>query len=84
MSVFFSKMIGTLAVIMVVAAFIGGSDLLNKLLGNDKNGNISFWQDSWEQPSAFTETFPVSRSITLLKSSSASFIMSFVLKSFVL
>ena len=36
MSVFFSKMIGTLAVIMVVAAFIGGSDLLNKLLGNDK------------------------------------------------
>lgn len=29
MSIFFSKMIGTLAVIMVIAAFIGGSDLFS-------------------------------------------------------
>ena len=30
MTVFFSKMIGTLAVIILIAAYIGGSDLISK------------------------------------------------------
>ena len=36
MSAMFSKMIGTLAVILVVAAFIGGADLISKFLKTDK------------------------------------------------
>ena len=36
MHVFFSKMIGTLAVILVVSAFIGGSDLLSKFENEKK------------------------------------------------
>ncbi len=36
MSIFFSKMIGTLAVIMVVAAFVGGSDLIGKFFNTDE------------------------------------------------
>lgn len=36
MAVFFSKMIGTLAVIMVIAAFIGGNDLISKFFSTDK------------------------------------------------
>lgn len=34
LSQFFTNMIGTLAVILVMAAFIGGSDLLNRLFGS--------------------------------------------------
>ena len=36
MSIFFSKMVGTLAVIMVVAAFVGGSDLIGKFFNTDE------------------------------------------------
>jgi len=36
MSTMFSKMIGTLAVILLVAAFIGGSDVISRLLKTKK------------------------------------------------
>ena len=36
MSVLFSKMIGTLAVILVVAAFIGTSDVTSKLVKTER------------------------------------------------
>ncbi len=36
MNLFFTKMIGTLAVILVVSAFIGGSDVLSKFTGEKK------------------------------------------------
>lgn len=36
MSIFFSKMLGTLAVIMVIAAFIGGSELFGKFFNTDE------------------------------------------------
>lgn len=41
LDVFFTKMIGTLAVILVVAAFIGGSDLLRKFFHADRNWKYS-------------------------------------------
>ncbi len=36
MSILFSKMVGTLAVIIVIAAFIGGSDLFGKFFGTEE------------------------------------------------
>ncbi len=36
MSIFFSKMLDTLAVIMVIAAFIGGSELFGKFFNTDE------------------------------------------------
>ena len=36
MSEMFSRMIGTLAVILVISAFIGGSDILSKFFKNNK------------------------------------------------
>ncbi|MBO4384611.1 MAG: SpoIIE family protein phosphatase [Clostridia bacterium] len=41
LDVFFTRMIGTLAVILVVAAFIGGSDLLRKFFHADRNWKYS-------------------------------------------
>ncbi|MBQ6264797.1 MAG: SpoIIE family protein phosphatase [Clostridia bacterium] len=40
-NVFFSKMVGTLAVILVVAAFIGGSDMLLKFIDEKRNRKYS-------------------------------------------
>ena len=42
MSIFFSKMIGTLAVIMVIAAFIGGSDLVSKFFDTEERWKYIF------------------------------------------
>lgn len=41
MSAMFSKMIGTLAVILVISAFIGGSDILSKFIKTDKKWKYS-------------------------------------------
>ena len=38
---FFTNMIGTLAIILVIAAFLGGSDLMNRFIG--KKANWKFW-----------------------------------------
>ena len=37
----FTKLIGTLAVILLVSAFIGGSDILSKFMGNEKKWKYS-------------------------------------------
>ena len=41
MSNMFSKMIGTLAVILVISAFIGGSDIISKFVNSDKKWKYS-------------------------------------------
>lgn len=41
MAVFFSRMIGTLAVIMVIAAYIGGNDLIGKFFNADEKWKYS-------------------------------------------
>lgn len=41
MSIMFTRMIGTLAVILVVSAFIGGSDVLSKLIKTEKKWQYS-------------------------------------------
>lgn len=40
-SIMFSKMIGTLAVILIVSAFIGGSDIISKFIKTDKKWKYS-------------------------------------------
>lgn len=40
-NIFFSKMVGTLAVILVISAFIGGSDLLLKFMDEKRNWKYS-------------------------------------------
>ena len=41
LSQFFTNMIGTLAVILVIASFIGGSELMNKFFGSKKSWKYS-------------------------------------------
>ncbi len=41
MSMMFSRMIGTLAVILVISAFIGGSDVVSRLIDNEKRWKLS-------------------------------------------
>ncbi len=60
MSIFFSKMLGTLAVIMVIAASIGGSDLFGKFFGAEEKWkyallacifhSCSLWSNPLGQP----------------------------------
>ncbi len=43
LTVFFTNMIGTLAVILVIAAFIGGSELMTKFFGSKMNWKYSLF-----------------------------------------
>ena len=43
LSQFFTNMIGTLAVILVIAAFIGGSEVLTKFFGSKTNWKYSLF-----------------------------------------
>ena len=43
LTVFFTNMIGTLAVILVIAAFIGGSELMTKFFGSKSNWKYSLF-----------------------------------------
>ena len=50
LTAFFTNMIGTLAVILVIAAFIGGSELLTKIFGS---------KSSWKYSNSFHFAVPI-------------------------
>ena len=58
MSELISHMIGTLAVILLIAAFIGSSDIIERFVKSEKNGNIPLSPGFSAAFSEYTAIFP--------------------------